>query len=48
MFHKKIDELFNGMPNISGIADAIILVGFDEISRDHDATLDMVLNMQTG
>ena len=27
---KKIDELFSGMPNVFGIADDILIEGFDE------------------
>ena len=30
MFQKKIDELFSGMSNVFGIADDILIIGFDE------------------
>ena len=47
MFQKKIDELFSGMPNVFGIADDNLVVGFDELDRDHDVTVDKVAkNMQ--
>ena len=45
MFQRKIDKLFNGMPNIFSIADGILIVGFDELDRDYDATLDKVLRI---
>ena len=38
MFQKKIDELFNGMPNVFGIADDILIAGFDELGKDHNTT----------
>ena len=31
MFQRKIDELFQGLPNVFGIADDILIVGFDEL-----------------
>ena len=43
MFQKKIDKLCGSMPNISSIADDILIVGFNEQCIDHDATLDKVL-----
>ena len=43
MFKKKIDELFNDIPNASGIADDILIAGFDADDRDHDVTLEQVL-----
>ena len=42
MLHKKIDELFNGMPNVLSIADDILIAGFDEQGKDHDETPDKV------
>ena len=45
MFQKKIDELFSGMPNVFGIADDILIAGFNELGRDHDAILDKVLSI---
>ena len=38
MFQKKTDQLFNGVPNVFGIADDILISGFDELGRDHDET----------
>ena len=40
ILHKKIYELFGGMPNVFSIADDILIAGFDEQGKDHDATLD--------
>ena len=45
MFQKKIDMLFNGKLNECGIPDDIPIVGFGELCRDHDATLDKVLRI---
>ena len=45
VFQKKVDKLFYGMPNVFGIALDILIVGFDEIGRNHDATLDKVLGI---
>ena len=43
MFQKKMDKLFSGMPNVFGIADVILIAGFDKQGTDHDDTLDKVL-----
>ena len=43
MFQKKIDELFSVMPNVFGIADAIVIVDFDEWGKDHYEMLEKVL-----
>ena len=45
MFQKNIDKLCNGMSYVSSIADDILIAGFDELGRDHDATLDKVLRI---
>ena len=45
MFDKKIDELFSGMPNFFIVANGILIAGFDEQGRNHDATLDKVLRV---
>ena len=45
MFHRKIDELFNGIPKVYHIADDILIAEFDELRRDHDATLYKVLRI---
>ena len=36
MFQCKIDEIFNDMPNIVGIADDILVIGCNEDGTDHD------------
>ena len=43
MFQHKIDEIFNDMPNIFGIADDILAIGYDKDGADHDATVHKVL-----
>ena len=45
MFQKKTDKLFNGMPNAFGTADDILIAGFNEQVKDHDAMLDKVLRV---
>ena len=40
MLYKKINELFQGLPNMFGIADDILIARFDDMDRDHNATLD--------
>ena len=45
MFLKRIDKLFNGMPNVFGIADDILIAGLDELGRDHSAILDKVMRI---
>ena len=43
MFQCKIDEIFSDMPNIFGISDDILVIGYDEDGADHDATIYKVL-----
>ena len=52
MFQRKIDELFNDIHNvlgiaddipIAGIADDILIAGFDADGRDHDVRLEQAL-----
>ena len=43
MYQKKIDELFQGLPNVFSIADDILIAGFSDMIRDHDAMLNKVL-----
>ena len=45
MFHRKMDKLFQGLPNMFGIAYDISIAGLDELGRDHDATLNKVLKI---
>ena len=43
IFQKKIDILFNGMPNGFCIAYDILIAGFDEWGKDQNLTLGTVL-----
>ena len=43
MFQHKIDEIFNDMPNVFGIMDDILVVGYDDKGRDHHDTVCKVL-----
>ena len=45
MFQKKTDELFSGMPNVLGIADDILIAGFDKQGKDNDEPLDKVFDV---
>ena len=36
MFQCKIDEIFNDMPNVFGIADDILVIGYNKNGADHD------------
>ena len=45
MLQRKIDEMFHGLPNIFGIADDILIAGFDDPGRDHDERVDKVLEI---
>ena len=45
MFQKKTGELFHGISNVFGISDDTVIAGFDELGRDHDATLGNVLRI---
>ena len=36
MFQCKIDEIFNDMPNVLGIADDILVIGYNKHRADHD------------
>ena len=42
MSQRKIDELFHRLPNVFGIADDILITGFDDMCREHNAMLNMV------
>ena len=44
VFQKKIDKLFNGLPNVVGIAD-ILIVGINELGRDHDEAVNQILKI---
>ena len=43
MFQCKIDKIFNDMPNIFGIADDILVIGYDEDGTDHDEVVYSML-----
>ena len=43
MFQCKINKIFNDMPNIFGIADDILVIGYDEDGKDHDEAVYNVL-----
>ena len=43
MFQHKIDETFNDIPNVFGIADDILVFRYDKDGTDHDEAVDKVL-----
>ena len=43
MFQCKIDEIFNNMPNVFGIADDILVIGYDIDGEDHHEGVYKVL-----
>ena len=43
MFQCKIDKIFNDMPNVFGIADDILVIGYEKDGADHDEAVDSVL-----
>ena len=43
MFQHKIDKIFSDMPNVFGIMDDILVIGYDENEADHDAAVHKVL-----
>ena len=43
MFQHKIDEIFKDMPNVFGIADDILVIGYDKDGADHDEAVYKVL-----
>ena len=43
MFQHKIDKIFNNMPNIFGIADDILVIGYDKSVADHNEAVYSVL-----
>ena len=36
MFHRKIDAISKELPNVFGIADDILVVGYDDDDHDDD------------
>ena len=48
MFQRKMDGIFKDLPNVFGTTDNILVVGYDRHGKDHDNTLQRVLQaMQT-
>ena len=45
MFQRKKDKQFQGLPDMFGIAGDILIAGFNDMGRDHDATLDTLLRI---
>ena len=45
VFQCKIDEILNNLPNVFGIADYILVVGYDRDGKDHDEMLQQVLQI---
>ena len=43
MFQCKIDEIFSDVPNVFGIVDDILVIGYDNNGADHDAAVHRVL-----
>ena len=43
MFQYKIDEIFNDIPNVFGIADNILVIGYDKDRTDHNEAVYKVL-----
>ena len=42
MFQRKIDKFLNDMPNVFGITDGILVVGYEDDGRDHNDTVHKV------
>ena len=45
MFQGKISEFLKGLPNVFGIADDSLIVGYDAEGRDHNRTLRQVMQI---
>ena len=43
VFQRKIDEIFKDMPNVFGIADDILVMGYEADGRDHDEAVKSML-----
>ena len=43
IFQCKIDKVFSDMPNVFGIVDDILVIGYDKDGVDHDAAVHKVL-----
>ena len=42
---QKTDKIFKDLPNVFGITDDILVVGYDRDGKDHDDTLQGVLQV---
>ena len=42
-FQRKIDDIFKNIPNVFGIADDILVAGYEADGKDHDKTVGRVL-----
>ena len=45
MFQKNVDELFSSMSNTFGIADDILNADFEKLGKDHNETLEKMLQV---
>ena len=45
MFQRKIDKIVKELPNVFGIADDILVVGYEADGKDHDELLQRVLQI---
>ena len=45
MLQRKIDDILINLPNVYGIADDILVVGYDSDGTDHDNTPWRVLQI---
>ena len=45
MFQCKIDKIFKNLPNVFGIANDILDIGYDIGGKDHDEILQQVLQI---
>ena len=45
MFQRKKDKIFQDLSNVFGIANDISVVGYEVDGKDHDKTLQRVLQM---
>ena len=48
IFQRKIDEIVKDLPNVFGIVDDILVVGFDSDGKDHNDTAKRTTHMQKG
>ena len=42
MLQRKLDDIFKDLPNVFGIADNILVVGYDRDAKDHNDILQGV------